>query len=151
MVDDSSDSEVFITSDCKAFSTKERDMYIVHHPSVIPWKELVKGTIIAVILDPTYYEAINEEPELFWLAQIIHQKSPNKNDSEIIQEFKIVWFYSRASTKPDGFPSYFLDKDDLGEVFYKNILVHNIQLTLHNLLPIAIRRKIMAFIEKNNQ
>jgi hypothetical protein len=34
--DDSSDSEVSTTSDCEAFSTKEKDVHVVHHPSVIP-------------------------------------------------------------------------------------------------------------------
>jgi hypothetical protein len=38
---------------------------------VIPLIELRKGTIIAVIPDPTYYEVINEEPEPFWLANYL--------------------------------------------------------------------------------
>jgi hypothetical protein len=66
--DDSLDSDVFTTSDCEASSTEEKDVHVVHHPSVIPLIELEKRTIIAVIPDPTYYEVVNEEPEPFWLA-----------------------------------------------------------------------------------
>jgi hypothetical protein len=51
--DDFSDSEVSTTLDRKAFSTEERDMHVIHHPSVIPLIELGKRTIIAVIPDPT--------------------------------------------------------------------------------------------------
>ena len=132
--------------DDNAFSTEERDIHVVNHPAVIPLIELTKGCIIAVRPNPNYYENIDEEPEPFWLAQIVRQKTNRRNGSEIVQVFKVVWFHSHVASE-NGTSIYNLNEEDFGTVFYPNILLHNIHLTLHNHLPVATRRKLMNLLQ----
>lgn len=144
----SSESESETTSDENPFSTEERDVHVVHHPNVIPLLDLAKGVIIAVVPTPEYYENNPDvEREPFWLGQIIRQRTPKRNGSETVHAFKVAWFYSVPSRDANATPVYHLDETDIGEVYYKNILMHNIQLTRHKKLPVADRRKLLRMTE----
>jgi hypothetical protein len=139
------------TLDEECFSTEERNIHVVHHPSVIPLIELTKGCIIAVRPEPAFYERYPDaEVEPFWLAQIIRQKTTRRSGIQTVHQLKVAWF-DNVHYGTNAIPTYKLNEEDVGWIDYATILLHRLELTLHGQVRTANRRKLLRMMGAENE
>lgn len=125
------------SEDMSDVTTEERDLHVIHHPSIIPYDELTKGVLIA-IRAPANDEDYRDQ---FWVASIVSSRVKYRRGRNITC-YKVRWYDSEVRGNNQG--TTYTRSDNYDKIEYGTILHHGFRLSQRNMIRQTDLNKILA-------